>query len=291
MRSLSEIYDAIALEKANMAELNDWFIHKSNPESKLDDHQTLLEDLTTTSKVAIWRLWMWIVAVAIWIHEGLWDAFKAEVDEILSVEKAHTLPWYKASCLYFQYGDQLSWDDGYGYATIDLNKRIVKHAAAIEADGIVRLKVAAEDASGNIIPLTTGQITAFKNFWAKWKDAGVILDIISISPDLLHLAYDIVYDPAVMKSDGSLINDGSFPVQEAIKNYINNLTFNGKFSLEGCDAAVRSATGVIDFTRTLAQSKSANSNYNDISVSVTAYAGFFQIDPNYLLDNTLTYHV
>lgn len=290
-RTLNEIYDAIASEKANMAELNDWIINTSNPESKLDDHQTLLDDLTSTSKVAIWRLMLWVAAVAIWIHEGLWDVFKSETDAIIAADKVHTLPWYQQACFHFQYGDQLTWNNGYDYATIDPAKQIIKYAAAVEVSGIVRLKVAT-DVNGIITSLSSGQLAAFQNYMEKYKDAGVILDIISLSPDLLHIEYDIIYDPALLNADGSLITDSStFPVQDAILNYIKNLDFNGKFRLESCDAAVRSAIGVIDFQRTLAKYKSAQQNYADINLSVIAYAGSFKIDTNYPLSDTLTYNV
>ncbi len=290
-RTLSEIYDAIALEKASMAQLNDWVINNSNPESKLDDHQTLLNDLTSSSKVAIWRLMIWVVAVAVWIHEGLWDAFKSETDAIIAADKVHTTPWYQQACFYFQYGDQLTWNNGYEYAIIDTNKKIIKYAAVVDVSGIVRLKVATYT-NGNITPLSSGQLAAFQNFMAKYKDAGVILDIISLSPDMLHLDYNIIYNPALLNANGSLITDSNiFPVQDAIQNYIKNLDFNGKFRLESCDAAVRSAAGVVDFKRTLAQYKSAQQNYADIDLSVIAFAGSFQIDSNYPLSDTLTYNV
>ncbi len=289
-RTLSEIYDALASEKANMAELNDYFIHNYNPNSALDDHQTLLKDLSSSSKVAVWRLLMWVVAVAVYVHEGLWDVFRGEVDEVIANKLSHTARWYQEQSFLFQYGDQLTWiDNRYQYDKYDANKQIVNRAAAFEVNGVLKLKVATETSS-KLAPLDSSQLLAFQNFWKKYKDAGVFMDIISINADLLHLAYEVFYDPALLNADGSLIIDNTiFPVNDAIANYISNLDFNGKFSLEKCDAAILKAVGVIDFTRTLAQVKKENDIYKDINISIVAYSGYFEIDPNFPLSNTITY--
>ncbi len=290
MRTLTEIYDAIALEKANMDELKGYYMHKSNDRSILDDSQTLLDDLKTTSKVAIWRLLLWIVAVAIWIHEGLWDVFQKEVDDKITNQTAHTLRWYQEASQQFQYGDQMVWNDGYEYPQIDANKQIISRASAIDNNGIVKLKVATE-VNSKMVALDATQLAAFTAFWALYKDAGVFLNIISISADMLHLAYVVDYDPTVLNADGSLISDNtSFPVIDAIDNYLANLDFNGKFSLEACDAAIRAASGVIDFARTTAQSKKYNDNYKDINIFVIALAGYFEIDPAYPLTTEITYN-
>jgi len=291
-RTLSEIYDAIALEKANMTTLNSWFTDKSNPGSVLDDHQTLLQDLTSTSKVAIWRLLLWIVTVATWTLEGLWDVFKTEVDTAINNQIPLTLPWYQRESLYFQYGDSLVWNATtlkYEYELYDETKRIITRAAANEGVGIVSIKVA-RDNNSSLEALTASQKIAFTNFWNKNKGAGVLINIISEAADLLKLEYQIFYDPLVLTDHGNLIDDGGvFPVEDAINNYIANLDFNGRFRLEECDAAIRSAEGVIDFQRLSAQSKYGANSYLDILVSKVAYAGYFLIDSNNPLADTIAY--
>ncbi len=292
-RTITEIYDEICLEKANMSQLKTWIINQDNPNSVLDDHQTLLDDLMNSSKVAAWRLFLWIVAFAIWVHEGLWEEHKAEVETHIEENIPHTSRWYQEECLKFQYGDELVWNTDkrrFEYSEFDLSRQIIKRSAVVESSmGGITIKVA-RDLNGEMAPLSTEQLLAFTGFWGKYKDAGVVIKIISSVPDLLKLGYQIKYDPMVINPDGTLINDsGVRPVDEAILNYIANLNFNGRFRPEECDAAVRSAKGVIDFNRIYAQSKYGVNSYQDIVFSSESYAGHYKIDPDNDLETTIEY--
>lgn len=291
-RTLSEIYDAIALEKANMNELSSWFTNQANPGSILDDHQTLLNDLTSSSKVAIWRLMLWVVAVAIWIHEGLWDVFKGEVDEILAANVSHNLRWYQEESLKFQFGDQLVWNSEhyqYEYTEINSDKQIIAHAATEESNGLVKVKVA-RLVNNELKQLDAVQEEAFTAFWAQYKDAGVMMSIVNAPADLLKLQYEIYYDATVLNADGSLINDSSvFPIEEAINSYLNELDFNASFSLEQCDAKIMKAVGVLDLKRLSAQTKHSTFSYINIDVSRKAFSGYFIIDPENPLRDNITY--
>ncbi|MFK5855369.1 MAG: hypothetical protein QM503_04495 [Bacteroidota bacterium] len=291
-RTLAEIYDQIALEKANMSTLNSWYTDTNNTSTVLDDHQTLLEDLGSSSKVAIWRLLIWIVAVAIFIHEGLWFVFKGEVEADIARHMPHGERWYQEESLKFQYGDQLVWNTAtrrYEYETYDANKLIIKRAATESNNGMVAIKVATL-LNGDLAPLSTLQKIAFQAFWSRYRDAGVVINIITANPDLLKLSHQIYYDPLVLSSDGSLISDSSVkPVEDAINSYIATLDFNGRFSLEHCDAAIRAAEGVVDFKRLSADSKYGANNYSSIDVSIIAYSGYFIIDPDNTLTDLITY--
>lgn len=291
-RTLTEIYNQIAAEKDSMSELDNWYTDQADPGSTLDNAQTLLSDLSSTSKVAVWRLFMWIVAVAIWIHEGLWYVFKGEVETMLEKHIAHTPRWYREESLKFQYGDELVWDEdllSYVYTTYDESKRIVARAACTEGAGVVAIKAAR---LVNDVPeaLSAPQKAAFESFWAKYKDAGVILNIISEDADMLRVEYQIFYDPLVLDEFGAKITDASKPVETAINDYLNALDFNGRLRLESLDAAVRNAEGVVDFVRLTVQSKYGTNSYADITISEVAYSGYYKIDTdNYPLEDTITY--
>ncbi len=72
-RTVKEIYNEMVLEKQSMSTLNG--LHPG-----IDNAQTLLTDLTTQSKVTIWRLLFFVTAVGIWIHEKLFDKHKEEIE-------------------------------------------------------------------------------------------------------------------------------------------------------------------------------------------------------------------
>ncbi|MFX5016306.1 hypothetical protein ABTC38_18270, partial [Acinetobacter baumannii] len=61
--------------------------------------ESALSDLTATSKTAIWQLWIYIVSVAIWTLETLFDKHKDEVNDALAQMKPHSPRWYRNKAL------------------------------------------------------------------------------------------------------------------------------------------------------------------------------------------------
>src|SRR5690348_4720476 len=92
---------------------------------------TLSSLLTSTSNVAIWRLWTYVVAFCQWTIETLFDQHVAEVTNIIATQKPHTLQWYVTMAKQFQYGDSLVADSDI-YAVLDPSKQIISYAAATE---------------------------------------------------------------------------------------------------------------------------------------------------------------
>lgn len=205
-----------------------------------------LSGLNSTSNVAIWRLWTYIVAVCMWTIENLFDAHKAEVGGIITNMKPHTLQWYVNKAKAYQYGDSLP-DGSDTYAVIDTTKQVVAYAAAQENTQIskVRMKVAA--LSGNtLIPLTTGQLSGLITYMQLIKDAGVALYITSQNADRLVLNITIYYDALVLDATGKRL-DGTddTPVKNAIQEYLQSLPFNGLFTVMRLVDALQAVDGVV----------------------------------------------
>ena len=76
-----------------------------------------LSELTSTSKVSVWRLMIFIVATAIWSIETLFDHLRDELNELVVAQKAHSLRWYRTKALAFQFGHSLSESDTYDNST------------------------------------------------------------------------------------------------------------------------------------------------------------------------------
>lgn len=282
-RTIQEIYDQISTEVQSQPQLTELL---PNP----DDAQTLLSDLSSSSRVANWRLWKWVVAVAIWIHEGIWDLFKTEVDTTVNAARWGTLPWWQQKALEWQYGDSLAYSDyKYQYAAIDADKMIIKRSAAVESGRQVILKVAKET-DGEPVKLATEELTAFQSFVAKIRPPGTNISVISYDPDLLKLSYTIYYDPALLNSSGELLSDTSVkPVDVALLAYIKGIVWDGAYNIQKAVDAIQAATGVIDLISNTQSIKAASGVYKGIGRYAKSTAGYMIIDPSFPLSSQITY--
>ena len=255
-----------------------------------------LSELNSTSKVAIWRLWVYIIAVAIWSLEKLFDQHRADIDKRLAEFKPHTARWYRSKALAFQYGFDLLPDSdtfdnqGHTEEAIEASK-IVKYSAVIESknEGRLIVKIAGEQGE-QLQPITDAQKQAFEAYLQEIKDAGVRLSVVNYQPDILHLQMKIVYDPLVLDSNGQSIIHATKPVEKAIKDYLKRLPFNGELVLAHLIDALQQAEGVKIPHLILAQSKNITSSgeygaFETIEISKIPTAGYFTID-NF---NNITY--
>ena len=248
-----------------------------------------LSELNSTSKVAIWRLWVYIIAVAIWSLEKLFDQHRADIDKRLAELKPHTARWYRSKALAFQYGFDLLPDSdkfnnqGHTEEAIEASK-IVKYSAVIESknEGRLIVKIAGEQGE-QLQPITDAQKQAFEAYLSEIKDAGVRLSVVNYQPDVLHLQMKIIYDPLVLDSNGQSILHATKPVETAIKDYLKRLPFNGELVLAHLIDALQQAEGVKIPHLVLAQSKNITSGggygaFETIEISKIPTAGYFTID-------------
>ncbi len=278
-RTIAEIYNALALTKANLQELHDFVVDPANPSSVMDDADTLLADLRSTSKVAIWRLFLYVVAVGSWTVETLFDKLTAAINAIMAAKRPHTLRWYAEESKKYQYGHELIWaDNQYSYAVYDAEARIIKYAAAQEVNSKVILKVAKE-VNGVKAALTVTEKSAFTEFWNAWRDAGTKLEVVSLSADILKIDICIIRDRTVLAVNNSLLRDSSvFPIADALKTFGDALEFDGILRLSKLVDAIQLAEGVIDVAVRRAWHKPAGGTYSPVEMFVNSVAGHFVID-------------
>ena len=219
------------------------------------DRSQGLESLNSTSKTAIWRVWTYITAVAIWTLENLFDLHKKEVDRLLLTKKPHNLLWYKTKAEAFQFGSELKpGSDCYDNTGVDHVKvaksRIVKHVAVVEnkKTGWVRIK-AAKEVNGELQKLSNenpDELGALNRYMQHIKDAGVKLIVQSLPPDRLKMHIDIYYDAMVLDENGGRLDGGSVkPVNDTIDAYLRSLPFNGAFVLATLTDQLQETPGVV----------------------------------------------
>ena len=251
---------------------------------------TTLAGLTSTSNVAIWLLWSYVVAVCQWVLENLFDLHKSEVTRIIATQKPHSLQWYVTKSKAFQYGVTLPADsDVYAVVPpISPSVLIIANAAAVELSNLVRVKVA-KLSGGVLAALASGELTAFTAYLQRIKDAGVRLQCTSGTPDNLQLELAVFYDPLVLDNTGARLDGtNAHPVKDAINTFLDNLPFNGLFVLNNLIAAIQAVEGVRIGEIVTAQANYGATPYVTIAYEYTPDAGYMILDDTYF-DAHVTY--
>lgn len=275
-RSIQTIYDSIIAEKESNANL---VALQPAPDSA----QQFLTDLTSTSKVARWRLWVWLFAVAMWVHEVLWDINKAEVQAIVDAKEPGTTRWYYQEALKWQFGDQLVWTGAkYAYAAINEAAKLVKYCSVTEPGNFVLIK-AAKQVSSLPAQLAAGELASLTAYLQQIKYAGVQVLVVSYSADQVRIYANIHYDPLV---DLVALK---VKVEAAINAFIIGLPFNSKFNLNALTDAIQAVDGVKDPRLTTVEYKYGALPYAAITGEYQTNAGYAEIDGSYPLSTTLTY--
>ena len=247
------------------------------------------------STVAVENIIFYVVATCMLLPFQMFEQFMVDLLELLRNNKAHTPRWYTTRSKEFQFGYELAGDtDQYDNSNLTPEQieaaQIVKFAAGVEADdqSILFIKIA-RSVNGNKQPLTDTQYAAFYAYINRIKDAGVRLQIINAKADELYLKLDIYYDPLILDSEGKRL-DGTndTPIQNAIRGYIGNLSFNGLYTNQSLVDALQGVQGVEIADLRLAASRYGNyANFTPIEARATPYAGYYSITDNNLVLNMI----
>ena len=241
-RTIAEIYDSLNVVKGTMAELG---VYVNNDAQSVDTAKKLVNDVRTASKVAVWRLWLWIVAVGSWVIENMQDVHEARINSIIAQDKPHTLRWYADESKKFQYGSVIEWlGDHFGYSVLNEDLRIVKYSAAVE-DEIGGVTIKAMKAAKAV--LTTPELHALKAFWAKWKDAGVVLTFVSEPVNQLYFSATIYRDRTILNADNTLIADpAKNVVTDPANAYVGSVDFNGTVYMLELIQQIKNQPGIVN---------------------------------------------
>lgn len=276
-RTITEIQESIFKTKAGLEELN---------------------GLNSTSKTAVWRLWIYIMAFCIYTLERLFDAHSADVTTKIESEKAHTPAWYRKQALDFQYG--FTFDENLGLfddenATKEQVEasQIIKYCAVNESEdeSTLIVKIAGET-DGVLNPITPEQITSFTAYMKRVRDVGVKVNVINYPADYLKLDLKIEYDPLVLDANGMNQRTGAFPVNNALQEFLKELPFNGELILAKLVDKLQLIEGVRIPTINAAWSKWIDKDqldvyvdYSEIQIKRIPESGYFKLD----LETTIDY--
>lgn len=196
------------------------------------------------SKVSVIGILFYIFAVAAWALEKLFDTYKGEVDTRIEEIIPHRPRWYRDKVLAFMKGKTLIADTD-RYDTEGMTEdaiaaaRVVKHAVAVENRdaSLLTIKVAGEK-DGKRCRLDAETEAQLAAYIAEIKDAGVRTALVNIAPDRFNCEADVYYDPMLVAETVESA------CREAVRNYIENLPFNGEYTNMALVDALQTLDGV-----------------------------------------------
>ena len=200
------------------------------------------------SSVSLESIMFFIIAACCHVLEVVFEEYVKVVDDKVSMAVVASVPWYYKMAKAFQYGDSLVLNEDtqqYGYATIDEGKQVVKYAAVRDRGTSVQILVSGEK-DGKPVALSNNVLMVFKEYMNRVKVAGVVLSIRSKNADKMVIRAKVYVDSLVINSDGTLISDGSKPVEEAINTYLANIVYGGTFNKTKLTNAILGVEGVSD---------------------------------------------
>ena len=240
--------------------------------------------LSSTSQTAIYKLWAYITAVAIYTHELLFDLFRDEIELTLDSRINGTSPWYAQKALEYQKGDDLLVLGGgtyLGYDPILEDNRIITRCSYSEStiDGAAALSLkVAQGEVGSLSPLSTNDKDGVASYFEKLKFAGTYINIISIQAD------DIVLNDVYVYHDGVRTgNQIRSDVDDAMNSYLENLPFDGMFYVEQLRDSMQDVDNIVDVDIRLLERISYidpnNPSNSEINRRVSLDAGHAKISP------------
>jgi hypothetical protein len=272
-RTTQQIFDEIQAEALSLAQAA--------------GNTAMINMLANTSKVAIWKLLFYAVAFTVNVLESIFDLFKADMDDMIKQLKPHSPRWYAEKAKSFQYGMTLIQEsDQYDNTALTQSQidatKIVTQAAVVEQNDSVnrgiRIKVA-KTAGADLTALTAGELASFTAYMERVKDAGIKLNVTSAVADDLKADLRIFFDPLVLNGLGQRIDGTSMtPVQDAFKNYLKNLPFNGLFVPQLMIDQLQKVEGVIIVKDDSWQARYGANPFASIDVEYVPDAGYLRID-------------
>jgi hypothetical protein len=282
MRQFNDIQQGIIDKVAVASELNALEV--------LTTSEQTLSSATSESKVSTWRVFIWIIAFAIWLHEKIVAANAAN-------SRPQNLPNFIATVLNFHDGLPLVWKDGQfqynltGVPNPD-SLKIINRCAVLESiDGELVVKVA-HDNAGALEPITAPQLSRLGFYLNQMKVPGVNIRLINETADLLKITLNVYIDPQMIDEiSGQRLGttETVFPVKDAINEYLNRLEFNGAFVGNFLEELIQSKEGINLAQIEVLQWKYAALPFADFTTFKVPQAGYFKIQDADLTINYLPY--
>lgn len=222
-----------------------------------------------------------VIAFSHFLIESIIDSFRTEIDDRIENAYLCSIPWFYTKALEFQLGYSLQFDATtyrFTYSEVDEAAKIVKYAAIRQVeDTITKLQVYTN--KNGKVPLTTSEHNAFKAYMATIGPAGIHYEFINLAPDQLQITLQVIFNPLILNDSGQKHTDSSYPVREAIQNYVDGITFGGTLNRTRLIDAIQAADGVEDVILTEIQHAPDGEAFEIVTgQNIESTSGSFVID-------------
>tara|TARA_R110002033_G_scaffold60198_3_gene110279 strand:+ start:274 stop:1143 length:870 start_codon:yes stop_codon:yes gene_type:complete len=208
-----------------------------------------LDGLTSASRTAIWRLWIYIVAAAINVFEQLQDVYQAEIEAIADTAIPGTLQWVQDRTFRFQYDatvpQVLTINDDlelvYG-TVVDDYKIVTRCSVTTNVNKLVSIKVAKDTSSTDTTPiqLDTAQEDSLTSYWALSGVAGITYAVVNKVSDKVGITATVYYQ-------GQYSATIAADVELALNDYLAAIPFDGKLRVSQLEDTIQAVDGVNDY--------------------------------------------
>lgn len=219
----------------------------------------------------------YVWAVCAWAVEQLVGRHKEEIMAELEEQVAHRPKWYRDKVLAFMANTELPADsdryDTTGMTASDIAaRRVVRHAVAVENknSSALTIKVAGES-GGKRQPLDDVTAKQLQAYISEIKDAGVRVVLVNQTADKFFCSVDIYYNAMLTESEVKAA------CEETVKDYIENLPFNGEYTNMALVDRLQQVDGVKIVELRSSSSLSGNNDTARVEINArrTPVAGYF----------------
>lgn len=221
-----------------------------------ENEQATLGNLTNTSKVSVWRLFVYVVATVAWTLHKVFGIHKQDIDERTERKMPFQQQQIIDYALAYQHGQQLTVGNEYdntGLTIAEIQAKKIVEKCSVESaprngHGILRLKVA-KKVGDDLEPLTVIELAGFNAYMKQKGASGISIEASSDAADKLRVNYKLYFYPNILNTLGQRL-DGTddTPVISAIKAYLkdkNLIDFNGQLSITELTDVIQNVPGIV----------------------------------------------
>jgi len=178
----------------------------------------------SSSKTAIWLVFVNVFVSAVYLFELIMDAFRSDIQYIIDNKRIGSRDWYIQKAKEYQPDNtlQLNEQGVLEYPEVPEPAYLISSASALQTDDTLTIKVAKTENEVSV-PLTETELLTFKRYMYDVMLAGTRLNVVSLLADVIYYEMAVYYNPIYELSEIETM------LQTALDNFASDYTFDNYF--------------------------------------------------------------